>query len=165
MRSPLRFALILAASLTLSGCGLLLGHAIREGSRKTQDESQVTASLARYRNLILELQADRVADMFADDGELSHNGEKSYIGPRQISAFLKSFSGYKILKYELVAVSTAVEGENATQNGTYTQTVVAPEGNTIMAAGSFETAWRHQPDGRWLIKKMRTTSPATISGA
>lgn len=153
-----------AICLLLSGCGLLIGGLIRDNNRRTQDETQVTASLARYRQLVMEDDADRLSDMFTAHGELSHNTETPHVGFGPIRTFLKSFTGYKVNEYQLTAVSIKVTDRSAAQHGTYSQRVAAPDGTIIKASGSFDAAWIHESDGRWLLTRMHTSSESRSSG-
>ena len=79
----MRIALLTAFAalcLGLGGCGLLIGGLLRDGMRQGSEESQVVASLARYRQLVFQVDAERLADMFTAKGELSHNAEKPWVG-------------------------------------------------------------------------------------
>jgi hypothetical protein len=131
-----------------SGCGLLIGHAINSSNRTKVEESQVLASLARYRQLVVDVDAERLADMFVGNGELSHGAEPPHLGQEDIRGFLKQFADYKIQKYELQAATTTVDALSAKQHGTHAQEVLAPNGSALKAAGEFDAIWQHQPDGR-----------------
>jgi uncharacterized protein (TIGR02246 family) len=155
---------VLAGSLSVSGCGLLIGTLVRDGTRKKQEESQVVASLERYRTLALAADADRVADLFTDQGELSNAGEPPHRGPEQIRSFLKGLGAYQVRQYDLHATTTQVDGGAATEHGTYAQIVVTLAGNTVETAGDFDAEWVRQPDGRWLLRRMHTI-PATAAVA
>jgi uncharacterized protein (TIGR02246 family) len=157
MRSTLS-SILVAICVSLGGCGLVIGYALRESNRHSLEDSQVVASLARYRQLIIDVDAERLADMFVADGELSHDAEKPYLGQNQIRTFLRTFAGYKIQEYELRADSTAVEKETAKEHGTYAQVVIPPNGSPIKASGEFDATWQHQADGRWLLSRMHTTA-------
>ena len=151
---------LLALCLALDGCGLLIGGFIRDSGRKTQEESQVTASLDRYRQLVLRGDAERLADMYAPRGELWHNAEKHHLGPEQIRLFMENSADHKVQSFELRALSTVVEEGAVKQRGTYQQRVRVPNGSDIQAAGEFEATWVHEPDGRWLLSRMHTFAPA-----
>lgn len=161
MRYLASVSVVFTVCLALTGCSLVIGHVIREGIRTRQEESQVTASLARYKNLVIDVDPERLSSMFASDGELSHNTEAPHIGQYQILAFLKTFANYKVQEYSLHAASTTFQNDTAKQLGTYTQTIVSPNDTVIEAAGDFEAKWLHQSDGRWLLARMHTNSHAT----
>jgi uncharacterized protein (TIGR02246 family) len=152
-------ALLAIVCMALGGCRSLARESRHEHAAQRYEESQVVAALARYRQLVIDVDPERLADMFDVDGELSHNDEKPYKGHETILKFLKSFTGFKVQAYELRASSTTVDADRATQTGTYRQTVLSPEGATLDAEGSFKAEWRHQPDGRWLLRLMHTSSP------
>lgn len=122
------------------------------------EEPRVAAALEHYRELIMAIDAPGIAAMYTSDGELSHADGKPYIGPENIRAFLQQFSNFKILAYDLTAAATKVEGNTATQTGTYRQTVVTPDGKTVRVHGTFEIRWSRQPDGRWLVRRLHTES-------
>lgn len=164
MRRPATVSLLLCLSMALSGCGLVIGHAIREGMRKKQEESQVVASLARYRQLVIAVDSRRLADMFVEDGELSNDTETPHVGQGQIRAFLESRVGYKVQDFVLSASSTTSENETATQRGTYAETVLTPDGKVSRTGGGFYAVWRHQSDGRWLLARMHMRSGAAGAG-
>jgi uncharacterized protein (TIGR02246 family) len=153
-------ALACAALLALGGCRSLMRESRHEHAVQRNQESQVLAALARYEHLVIEVDAERLADMFDTNGELSHNDEKPYVGHDTILGFLRTFVGFNIREYELRAASTTIAGDSATQTGTYRQTVLSPTGTTIKAEGSFKAEWQHQRDGRWLLRRMHTSSPA-----
>lgn len=159
MKRPLLLPALLSSCLALGGCGLLIGHAIREGTRANEQESQVNASLERYRKLTLAQDIDRVADMFTPVGELSEGSDKPLVGQEQIRSFLKGLGTYRIQDYSLNATSTKLESGEVTQLGTYSQAVTTPIGTVVNAAGSFEAKWQRQSDGRWLLTRMHTSRP------
>ncbi|MBS0446444.1 MAG: nuclear transport factor 2 family protein [Proteobacteria bacterium] len=160
IRRCLLAAIAVLVLFGLSGCGLLIGHVVRQVEGEKRQEAEVVASLARYRQLSVAADAERLADMYDSGGELSHGDGPPHVGHDDILAFLKGYAGYRIRTYELQATSTSVEGDGrVTQEGRYSQTVVAPGGKTITAAGTFSARWAHQPDGRWLLRRMHTASP------
>jgi uncharacterized protein (TIGR02246 family) len=154
----MRYALVCAVFMALGGCRAAMREARHDAAVKRHEASQVVAALARYRQLVVEVDAEGLADMFDATGELSHNNEKPHVGHEAIRGLLKNFVGYKVQDYELRAISTTVESDGATQYGTYRQTVLTPGGDTVKAEGTFEADWLHQPDGRWLLRRMHTAS-------
>lgn len=130
--------------------------AIAPGQRA--DVSQVVAALETYRQLAVAMDAERIADAFDPQGEVSHNDGMPVTGRTAIVGLFKSFTGYKIESYELRGTSTAINGSSATQDGAYAQVVRAPDGGVINAAGRFTAEWRRQSDGRWLLHRMHTVS-------
>jgi hypothetical protein len=160
MRTLLRLLTLAALAFSLSGCGLLVGHLIRENTRSDLEESQVIASLARYRRLCMEAAPDRLADMFSEAGELSLDGEPPHVGPAAISAYLKSPALHGARACDLRASSTKVDKAAATQSGRYVQTLPSPAGGSGTTTGTFEADWLRQADGRWLLTRLRTLSSA-----
>ena len=165
MNRLVRSALACVALAMLSGCGFVIVHGVRHAyvAYTTKQENEINAALARYRTLTLRMQPEKVAAMFDLNGEVSHESQDPVIGREAILAFVNSFVGYKILEYELTATSTAVQGESATQKGTYRQKVIAPTGETVAVQGTFEARWSRQT-GSWLISRMHTVSAPINDG-
>lgn len=160
MRFGLIFAAVITATLPLSGCGFVIGHVIRESSRKSETESQVNASLARYSRLVVEQDVARLVDMFVPNGELLVGNDRAVVGPEQIGTFLKVAMENKVTDYSMTATSNKIEGSEVDQFGTYSQSTAAP-GGAVKTTGTFEAMWQRQIDGRWLLKKMQIgTHPA-----
>jgi uncharacterized protein (TIGR02246 family) len=150
----LAFCAILAA---LPGCRLMVREARRDSAVERHQDAEVDAALARYRDLVVQVDAPRLADMFDADGEISYGDQKASVGHDAILAFFNSFAGYKVVAYELRATGTSAQGGSATQSGTYSQTAQSPSGETIKTEGKFEARWARQADGRWLLKRMHTS--------
>jgi len=158
MRVPLLGAAVLATGLSLSGCGLLVGHALRAASEQRDRQAEVVASLARLGQLVTEARPALLADMFTADGQLSWAGEATRVGRPAIDAFFRTFADHKVIGITLTPATTDVDGQTGTQQGSYAQTLRAPDGHAVKAGGRFDIHWRHQPDGRWLIVRLQTVA-------
>src|SRR5262249_60221001 len=85
-------------------------------------------------------------------------GPQPIVGPRAIEAYLRTFDKYKVLAYPATADTTIVHGDRGHQTGPYVQRVTLPNGQTIEVRGRFQVDWERAGDGRWLIRRMGTTS-------
>src|SRR5215471_14976453 len=100
-------------------------------------ESEVRAALERYVRLVQKMDHAGIAAMFAPDGEVVNPGRDPVRGPAAIEAFLKQFAGYHVMRETMVPATTTVDGDRATQSGTYAQRVRAPDGKVIDVSGRF----------------------------
>ncbi len=121
-------------------------------------ERQLASRLARYHDLVLQMDSAGIATLFTSDGSIAHETQTPLTGRPAIRDFLDRFASFKVLAYEIGADRTTVTGGTAVQEGRYHQTVRLPDGKTIEVAGTFRTDWQRQPDGTWLIQTMRTAS-------
>jgi hypothetical protein len=155
-----------AAALPLAGCGFLVVHTARHVySEATKDERLVEAALKNYQQIVVSGKYGHIGDAFDATAELSHDNAAPIVGREAIDAFFKSFAGYDVREYELKAASTVVDGNAATQSGTYRQVVSPPGGDSQTVTGQFSIEWTHPPGGAWLIHKLRTTTATAVKGA
>jgi len=118
------------------------------------DRRAIEAGLQRYGALIQAMDADGVAQMFTEDGELGTRGQPPQHGRDAIRAYLKSFGNVKVLSDEMTRASIDVNGDSATARGGYRQTAKVGDDAPVHVHGGFESVWARQSDGRWLIKQM-----------
>ena len=57
----------------------------------------------------------------------------------------------------MVPRATSVDGNHATQTGTYRQRVRGPDGNVLDVSGNFVLDWIRDGSGVWLIQRAATT--------
>lgn len=119
-----------------------------------EDRRAVEAGLQLYGALIRAMDADGVAALFAEDGELGTNGQPPHRGRDDIRAYLKSFGNVKVLSDEMTTASIDVAGDSAMARGSYQQTAKVGDDAPVHVHGGFEAVWVRQSDGRWLIKRM-----------
>ena len=119
-------------------------------------ERDVNDALGAFRASIAEMNVDATVALLAPSASISHAEEPPVIGRAAIGAFLRSFAGYHVTSYRLVAESTSVNGEFAAQHGHYHQDVQTPDGKQISVDGVFDASWKLQPDGHWRITRMHT---------
>lgn len=156
------FSLLFAVLIGLVGCQSNNGgisHA--DTGIRRQEATQVVAALASYRQLVINLDSERLADMFTPDGELIFNEAQPYKGRAAVLGYWRAFNGFKVDVYDLRATATSIESGAATQTGSYSQSASGPDGRQYKSSGRFETDWLQQPDGRWLIRRMRVVREAS----
>ncbi|HUI30488.1 MAG TPA: nuclear transport factor 2 family protein [Candidatus Acidoferrales bacterium] len=132
---------IFVTALHISACS---------ASKSAADAVRLKGALQRYQDLILHMDNDGIADLFAEQGELDNPGESPIQGRESIRKFLKSFTEYKVVEESLDADSTAVAGASATQIVRYHQKVTVPSGKTVEVSGRMKINWIEK-GGRWLI--------------
>lgn len=143
---------------------LVLGLNIVSGNAQTPEKatpepaSEVDSALASYRAAVLEMKSAQIAALFTEQATIAHGEQTPIAGRENIRRFLDSFAGYKVLSYDLKADATAVQDNQATQSGSYAQTVTNPENKTLQVQGTFRARWARQENGAWLIEEMRTQS-------
>ena len=141
----------------LFACGLALA-ALAACALPTQSAGDarrdIEAGLQRYGALVQAMDADGVAAMFTEDGELGTDGQPSHRGRDDIRAYLKSFDNVKVLSDEMTTASIEVTGDSAIARGAYKQTAKVGDDAPVHVHGGFEAVWARQGDGRWLIKRM-----------
>jgi uncharacterized protein (TIGR02246 family) len=152
-------ACCLAICLPLGGCGLLIGHVVRQSEHKKEAESQVVATLARYAQAVRDLDAERTADLFLPSGDWLHNADKPLVGHAQIAGYIKTLASARLVHFDIQASSTTLDDAQVNQHGSYTQTLQAADGQQTHVSGEFDAVWLHAPDGRWLLSHLRTRSP------
>ena len=97
-----------------------------------------------------------MAATFSTSGFMAHEGQPAIVGRPAIQAFLESFARYKVLSHQMQITSSVTLGQSVQQAGTFTQSVLTPDGEKLEVGGTFIAVWRQEPDGQWLIQSMRT---------
>ena len=139
----------MSALLVLSACAY--SHSARLSS-----EAVASQRLAQYAEHLRRQDSSAIAAMFEPAGSMAHQGQRPVVGRADIQAFLKSFSNYKVLAYEMQLTSVFARAHSVQQTGTYAQSVLTPEGRTLQVRGTFTAVWLQEQDGHWLIQSMRT---------
>ncbi|MGH9409553.1 MAG: YybH family protein [Vicinamibacterales bacterium] len=120
--------------------------------------AELQSGLARYEKLVLSMDHAGIAALFTDDGEVDNGGERPIQGPAAIDAFLRQFSSYKVLRYEIVATKTTINDPAAVQTGCFHQRVRLPDSHVVDVFGTFRAEWIRMPSG-WRIWRMGTSTP------
>ncbi len=99
-----------------------------------------------------------IANLFAPDGVVANPGQPNIVGRAAVQKFLEQFKDFKVEAYTIEPKRTSVTSATAEQVGTYRQRVQLPDKKVIEVSGHFRASWTHTSDGRWLIRRMETTS-------
>jgi uncharacterized protein (TIGR02246 family) len=118
-------------------------------------EPEVREALERYAHSLLAMDARAIAATYTADGEGLTPGAPTLRGPAAIEAHLATFSAYHVLEATMVPDSTSVAGQTAQQQGTWSQRVTLPSGETVHVHGRFTADWL-RVDGAWKLKRLET---------
>lgn len=141
--------------MPLAGCGFVVIHSAKYVyGEYTKDERAVDSALSRYRQLVLDMETDKIVDMFDATAELAIEEQAPALGRDAIRSLLQARVDYKIVEYELTPSSTTVSGGSGNQRGTYRQKLRTPGGQDTTLQGRFEAQWVRQANGPWLIRRM-----------
>lgn len=155
MRRLLVLATALACALALSGCGFIVIRSAKYAYGEfTKDERAVDTALSKYRQLVVDRETDKIADMFDVASELAVEEQAPVLGRDAIRAYLQARGDDKVVEYELTPSTTTVSGANGSQRGTYRQKLRTPEGQETTVQGRFEAQWVRQANGPWLIRRL-----------
>ncbi len=127
---------------------------ILESCSSKKVDKDVMSSLKKYDSYLLSMNADSLAGMFAENGELGQEGQPSITGRGEIRNYLNSFGN------EIIILSNSSESEtidakkdSVMQTGKYNQKIVI-HSDTIAVTGGFNAVWVLNPDGGYLLRKM-----------
>lgn len=117
--------------------------------------AEIEQSMRHYDHLILQMNADSIADLYAPDGQLGD--QPGIVGRDSISKFLKTFTAFKVLETHSTSDSVSFDHDTAFQSGSYFQRTRIPAGDTLELHGTYAAIWVKK-NNRWLIQKMTTKS-------
>lgn len=147
---PRLFQMFVASSaISLAACTSL-------ASTAESPQAVVSQRLEQYAEHLQRQDSAAIAAMFEPSGFMAHQGQPPIVGRAAIQAFLESFAGYKVLAHKMLVTSAVGEVGTVEQTGTYSQSVLTPEGRKLDVAGTFTALWQHEQGGQWLIQSMRT---------
>jgi hypothetical protein len=118
-------------------------------------KEEVETAMKQYDHLILKLDADSIALLYTPDGDL---GTMAH-GRDSIRKFLSSFKNIRVLSQASITTLITMTGDSAIQKGTYRQTALIAEKDTIKVKGEYIANWLWIPSEGWHIKRM-ITKPA-----
>lgn len=156
---PLLRVVVLAVVLTpLTGCAFALIHGAKEFIATTQKnrKAEVDLALIRFSDLLQQAEYDQTARMFTSDGEVVLESREPAVGRAAISSLLASTFAARPVAYALHASETSDQGEQVTQQGSYSRTTIEAGGRPFVLRGSFSAVWVHDPDGKWYLRRLRT---------
>jgi ketosteroid isomerase-like protein len=113
---------------------------------------EIEAALNNYDRLIQKTDADSLALLYTEDGQLSNIAH----GRDSIRKFFFTLKDIKILSHSSLTESVEINGNSAVQKGTYFQEAVAPPADTLKMRGLFMVNWEWVKGHGWLIKQMDT---------
>jgi uncharacterized protein (TIGR02246 family) len=131
---------------------------IAEGARiAATPQSEVRGALLRYVHLVQKMDHAGIAALFTPDGEVVNPGRDPIRGPAAIEAFLRQFDAYHVMNEMMLPRTTVVDGDRATQTGTYRQRVRDPDGKVLDVSGTFTLDWVRDAAGVWRIQRAATS--------
>lgn len=114
--------------------------------------AEVGAAMKHYDALIMKVDADSIALLYAEDGDL---GTVAH-GRDSIRNFLLNFKNVQVLSQESQTNSVVVAGDSAVQKGTYKQTAVINNKDTVHVKGEYTACWVRDDKNTLHIKRMMT---------
>lgn len=114
--------------------------------------SGIESAMKRYDNLILKLDADSISMLYAPDGNLGNIA----IGRDSIKKFLSSFKNVRVLSQSSITKSINLVGDSAVQKGTYDQTDIISNKDTVKVKGEYTANWQWISGKGWFISRMMT---------
>lgn len=133
----------------------LRGWLIFGSCRNPPDTPDLREAMIKYDRLILKTDADSIALLYANDGQLGDIAK----GPDSIRRFLFKFKDFKVLT-QISTIDTICRIRDSGYNaGRYFQRVIVPHQNsadTVSVKGNFKSVWIRIPEYGWRIKKMQT---------
>ena len=121
-------------------------------STSSHNKKGVEAAIKQYDHLILKLDADSIALLYAPDGDLGNMAH----GRDAIRKFLLTFNNLKVLSQSSVTGSIKLNGDSSLQKGVYKQTVVISGKDTVTVKGAYTATWLWMGKNGWHIKRMET---------
>jgi hypothetical protein len=119
---------------------------------QVKTKAGVEEAMKTYDHLILGMNADSIAQIYAPDGELG----KMAKGRDTIRSFLSTFKNYRVLSQTSETNNISIDQDSAIQTGSYRQTVIIPSKDTVMVKGNFTALWIWSGTSGWLIRRMET---------
>jgi uncharacterized protein (TIGR02246 family) len=123
------------------------------------DTAALQAEMQQYDQFVLKMDSQRIAGLFASDGEMVNAGRVTARGPENIRKYLMSFDGQVQVQTNASQIdSLQVTGDTAVMKGTYSQkALVLATKQVVQVSGHFQAEWKRQPNGTWLIERMSTS--------
>lgn len=114
-------------------------------------KEEITEALHKYDNLLLKMNADSIAGIYAVDGTMG-----TIVGRDSIRNFLATFVDVKMMEQKSTSDLITMQGDTAIQTGSYIQKVIV-KSDTLILKGQYSATWIKQ-DKKWYIQTM-TTQP------
>ena len=154
------YAVMAVVFLALAGC---VPEFMKDSPSQSQapiaygpaTEKQVEHALQRYSGLIVAMDADALADMYAPDGVWERQS-----GPLQgrdaIRRAVASASNVHVLSNEMTTLNLSYNGPAIIQTGEFTQSARLADNRIISVSGRFEATWVRSSTGEWWLRRMVT---------
>lgn len=114
----------------------------------------VEAAMKLYDHFIQKMDADSIAWLYTPDGNLGDIAR----GRDSIRKFLASFKNVRVISQSSATSFLELIGDSSIQKGTYQQTVIVSEKDTVKVKGEFTANWLWIPSDGWHIRRMTTKS-------
>jgi ketosteroid isomerase-like protein len=147
----------------LLGTGLAAAAEAPPSDPTAEARAQVEAAVQSYAAAIRG-SVDKLADLFAPDGELIQPGMDPLVGPEAIRAFLAPLIK-RVRIEEATMTSRAIDlyGDEAYVWGDYSQRVAVGEQPLATFTGRFVAQW-HRAEGTWKLRRMMVQPAPTAPG-
>jgi SnoaL-like domain len=120
--------------------------------KKERERETVEQAMNQYDRLILKMDLDSIAWLYAPDGELGRNVR----GRDSIRKFLENFRKFKVLSQVSKTNLISIVQDTAVQTGVYQQKVIVFIRDTVTVKGLFTAKWIWTEGSGWHIKHMET---------
>jgi ketosteroid isomerase-like protein len=122
-------------------------------------ESTVRARIEEYDRYVLAMDAESIARMFTENGEMWSNGALIKRGPDAIQTYLQSLNGkFRVESQATTVDRVVVANERVTVFGTYHQTArMLSDGSVTTVTGDVQSIWVPCEESSWCIKRIETT--------
>ena len=119
---------------------------------------EIENAMNEYDRLIQKMDTDSIALLYTPDGQLGNIAQ----GRDSIRHFLATFNNVRVLGVASTSDSVTITGNESIQQGSYRQTCIIQEKDTVRVKGRYIANWLWNAGEGWRIKKM-TTIPQTDS--
>ena len=140
---------LLAALALLAACAT-------PGRLPPGDEAGLQAALQAYALATATMDAHALGQAYAPRGALVDWKGVRHVGPEAVEAYLRGFTGFRVLESLMTVEEARAEGERVRQRGRAYQRVVLPGGEAVEAVVRFDATWVKE-GGRWLLEELSTS--------
>jgi ketosteroid isomerase-like protein len=137
--------------ITLLAVALLQQCGMKE--QKTHEKKEIDAAMREYDRLIQKLDAEAIAELYDEEGDL---GDQAH-GREEIRKFLSSFKDIEVLEQHSTTNTIEMLGDSAVQTGSYIQIDIIEKKDTVTVRGTYSALW-HWDGEAWKLKRMETQS-------
>jgi hypothetical protein len=124
------------------------------GCNNPHKETEIMESMKTYDRLIMKTDADSIAELYTENGELGN----AATGRDSIRRLLKSLKDIRVINQVSTTSSVLLMCDTAIQEGNYIQCAIISGEDTVTVKGTFKARWEWNNHKGWRIRKMRTIS-------